>query len=53
MYQSDKLVALSGVVKEIKRCLPGTGYVAGQWLEDMHHGLAWLSPRANATKHER
>jgi hypothetical protein len=49
-FQTDKLVAVSGMAEEIKELLPETRYVAGLWLDDMHYPLAWLSPRVNATR---
>jgi len=39
-YGSDKLVALSGVARRFQETFNGT-YLAGLWVEDIYHQLAW------------
>jgi hypothetical protein len=47
-FQSDKLVALSGIAQSIKRRFPDSRYLAGIWLDDFHRGLAWTAPVGGA-----
>ncbi|KAL3421007.1 hypothetical protein PVAG01_07452 [Phlyctema vagabunda] len=39
-FESDRLAAISGLAKEIQRQTKFS-YMAGLWLEDLHHGLLW------------
>jgi len=50
-FESGKLVALSGIAKKVAD-ISGWRYIAGLWLEHLHSGLAWLTPKANAIKHK-
>ena len=42
-FTSDRLPALSGIVREIQRKL-GDRYIAGLWLTDLPRGLTWFNP---------
>jgi hypothetical protein len=49
-FERDRLIALSGVANKISE-ISKSQYIAGLWAEDLHSGLAWLTPKANATKY--
>lgn len=51
--EEDKLVALSGVAKEIKAKLPNTQYFAGLWGLDMELQLLWLVDDQSNGEHSR
>jgi hypothetical protein len=50
-FERDKLVAVLGIANKISD-ISNDRYIAGLWLKNMHSGLTWLTPKANATKHK-
>jgi hypothetical protein len=42
-YHSDKLIAISGLAKQIQRRWPNMTYVAGLWSSTLLEGLLWIS----------
>lgn len=40
-YVSDKLVALSGLAKEVQHHIPNDAYLAGLWMSTLPIGLLW------------
>ncbi|KAK5680071.1 hypothetical protein LTS10_008021 [Elasticomyces elasticus] len=47
-YPSDRLMALRGITREIQKHLLEPKFIAGIWAADIHSGLAWFPPVANA-----
>ncbi|KAK3627279.1 hypothetical protein LTR56_013736, partial [Elasticomyces elasticus] len=47
-YPRDRLVALWGITREIQKYLLDPEFIAGIWATDLHSGLAWHVPVANA-----
>ncbi|KAL1863864.1 hypothetical protein Daus18300_008013 [Diaporthe australafricana] len=43
---TDKLIALSGVAREMAQCMRASeeDYIAGLWRQDLLHGLLWKTP---------
>ncbi|KAK5691780.1 hypothetical protein LTR17_025559 [Elasticomyces elasticus] len=47
-YPRDRLMALRGITREIQKHLLEPEFIAGIWAADIHSGLAWHAPVANA-----
>lgn len=43
-YQSDRLIALRGIVAELQRRWPDQQYAMGLWTESLHEQLLWCPP---------
>jgi hypothetical protein len=49
-YESDKLIAIAGIAREIQSYTSGSHYKAGIWLNDIHRGLLWSPIRDAGTQ---
>jgi hypothetical protein len=49
-YETDTLVAVHGIVREIQNIIPGLEWEAGLWLSNLHAGLTWSTPSESVTR---